>query len=121
MTDTYTFSLQGPIVPKARARVTTNGTYQPRKYQDWKQSAIAALREQWQGGPIKQSVSINIELTGKHSRRGDSDNVAGSLMDSLVQAGILLDDNLKKIPFLAIGLYWSKAKPKTTITVKTNA
>ena len=31
----YTFNLNGPIAPKARARTTANGTFLPHKHQDW--------------------------------------------------------------------------------------
>jgi Holliday junction resolvase RusA-like endonuclease len=61
--------------------------------------------------------SISIELKGKHSRRGDSDNVAGSVLDALVQAGVLAGDNLKVVSKLAIALEYSKDSPTACILI----
>jgi Holliday junction resolvase RusA-like endonuclease len=56
-------------------------------------------------------------LLGKHPRRGDLDNIAGSVLDSLVQAGILKDDSLRVVSSLAIALQWSKEAPTVSIKI----
>jgi Holliday junction resolvase RusA-like endonuclease len=108
-------TLSGQIIPKARPRVTVAGTYMPHNYQRWKAQAIAAIRQQYQGDPIARTKTITITLTGKHSRRGDADNISGSILDSLVQAGVLVNDNLVAVPSLSINLLYSKADPITEI------
>lgn len=113
----YTFNLDGPIVPKARARVTANGTFHPSQYSDWKEQAISSLRSQYRGEPI-QRFALSFLLKGKHSRRGDGDNVEGSILDALVQAGVAKDDNLLCNPSAARDLEWSKEAPTTVIYVK---
>lgn len=112
----YTFELLGPIVPKARARTTANGTYHPHRYNSWKKGAIADLCSQYRGDPIDRAV-VNVWLHGKHSRRGDGDNVMGAIWDALVQAKVLSEDNMKRLPAGAFDLEWSKDEPTATILV----
>jgi Holliday junction resolvase RusA-like endonuclease len=115
----YTFLLEGSPVPKARPKVTTNGTFMPAAYRSWKEGAILDFRQQHRGQPvIEKTSSIKIVLFGKHSRRGDTDNIAGACLDALVQAGVLKGDNLMVVPRLAIELdYDAKQSPITRIEV----
>jgi len=112
-----TLTIPGQIVPKARPRVTANGTFMPHRYRQWKDQAIAILSSQYQGQPLTVTKSITITLTGKHSRRGDIDNLSGSCLDALVQAGILTNDNLMVVSKLSIELRYGKEEPKTVILV----
>ena len=113
----YTFNLNGPIVPKARARTTANGTYHPHRYNNWKRGAIANISSQWRGEPLEQA-EVTIALTGKHNRQGDADNVAGAVLDALVQAKVLVDDNMKRVPSLTISLDWQKKdEPKAVVVL----
>lgn len=45
--------------------------------------------------PIQQA-EVRILLRGNH--RGDGDNLAGSVLDSLVGAGVVPSDSLKHLP-----------------------
>ena len=113
------YLLDGGIVPKARPRGTPTGRhYLPQNYRDWKDAAIWELKQQHQGEPIAVPVQIEITLTGKHSRRGDADNIAGAILDAMVQAGILLDDNLTRIPSLSIKLIHNGDRPETHIKIE---
>jgi Holliday junction resolvase RusA-like endonuclease len=91
------FRLSGEIVPKARPRVTSRSTYMPENYTRWKEYAIRSFEQQKQGYddlfPIRQ-CSIKIIIRGAHSKRGDADNITGSIFDALVQAKVLRNDNL---------------------------
>ncbi|NJM47284.1 MAG: RusA family crossover junction endodeoxyribonuclease [Alkalinema sp. RU_4_3] len=100
-------TLPGNVVPKARPRVTRYGTFMPENYRCWKTLAIVCLKSQYQGEPL-QAAAVSIVLRGKHPRRGDADNISGSILDALVQAGILRDDNLMVVPSLAVRLEWDK-------------
>jgi Holliday junction resolvase RusA-like endonuclease len=64
-----------------------------------------------------EDVKVAINLSGKHSRRGDSDNISGSILDVLVTAGILKDDNLKSVPSLSLTLTYSKDDPVAEIEI----
>lgn len=114
------FTLHGAVVPKARARVTRNGTYHPHRYQNWKAIAIGLLFDQAKAQlldiPI-QKASVQIDLIGKHPRRGDLDNVAGSILDALVQAGILRNDNMTCLSSLLISLEHGGQEPEVKIRV----
>lgn len=94
-------TLSGKITPKARPRVSGGHAYLPANYRKWKDAAIASLRLQipdsWQP---RCGVSVSIAIGGK--QRGDADNVAGAILDALVQAGVLEDDRLSCVPSLSI-------------------
>jgi Holliday junction resolvase RusA-like endonuclease len=113
MPDIFTLVLDGPIVPKARARTTRNGTYHPHNYQRWKKTAIASFRKQWTHAPLS-GVLVSVVLQGKHSRRGDADNVSGAILDALVQSQVLQDDNLVHVRGLSVVLNWDKNQAPTT-------
>lgn len=98
------FWIAGSVVPKARPRVTRNGTYLPQRYRDWRQMAETEMLVQIEPSvraslPIHRA-SIQILLQGLH--KGDADNLCGSVLDSLVACGVLLDDRLTCVPSLAI-------------------
>lgn len=117
------FRLQGSVVPKARPRVTNSGhAYMPQNYRDWKQQAIAALRDikklyPQHNFPLEQANAM-FTLDGKHSRGSDGDNLSGALNDALVQAGVMREDNLLHIPEQAVFLnYDAKRSPSTLIVL----
>jgi Holliday junction resolvase RusA-like endonuclease len=114
------FILNGVVVPKARPRVTANGTFMPPRYREWKRDAITALTlqaiEMHLGQPLTHAA-VSITLVGKHPRRGDLDNIAGSVLDALVQSGVLKDDSLSVVSSLAIALQWSKETPAVQIEI----
>lgn len=99
--------LPGSIVPKARPRITRNGSFMPQNYRCWKTLAINRMKQQYQGQTLQQAA-VSIVLTGKHPRRGDLDNLSGSILDALVQANILRDDNMTVVSSLSIRLEWDK-------------
>jgi Holliday junction resolvase RusA-like endonuclease len=110
--------LFGPIVPKARPRFGRNGhAFTPGGYRTWKLTAIDQLHRQWGDSPILDTpVEVAIILAGRHQRGGDSDNIAGAILDALVQAKILKSDNLIQIPKLSIELqYHTKKAPVATV------
>ncbi|WP_254563741.1 RusA family crossover junction endodeoxyribonuclease [Oscillatoria sp. HE19RPO] len=99
---TLTLWIPGPVIPKARPRVTANGTYLPKRYREWRLRAEGEIIMQvHQMNPLPQlpleRAAVRIILRGKH--RGDGDNAIGSVCDALVSAGIFSSDSLKQIPF----------------------
>lgn len=116
MIKTIIFNLKGNIVPKARPRVTRNGTFMPASYRKWKNEAVNALSE----SQFKnlENVTIEVILIGKHCRRGDADNIIGSILDALVQSGIIRNDNLACISEISIKLkYNARIDPYTVIKI----
>jgi Holliday junction resolvase RusA-like endonuclease len=72
----------------------------PAKYRNWKANAIAQLLAQ--SRPVRpiEKATISIGIGGK--QRGDLDNIAGAILDALVQSGILLDDRISVVSKLSI-------------------
>jgi len=52
--------------------------------------------------PIAHPVSISMEFRGKHTPTIDIDNASGAVLDSLVSAGILINDSIKFVPKLML-------------------
>ena len=94
------YILTGKVTPKQRPRFGGGHAYLPSKYRDWKENAIIELLSQ--SRPIEpiSKAEISIQLYG--AMRGDLDNLAGSVLDALVQARILLDDRLSVVSKLSI-------------------
>lgn len=97
-----TFFIPGGVVPKARPRVTVNGTYLPKRYRVWRNHAEAEIaRQLWENPQLPalplQRAAIKVCLTGKHRMNADADNIIGSCLDALVAVGVLKNDNLTHI------------------------
>jgi Holliday junction resolvase RusA-like endonuclease len=106
------YQLTGKITPKARPRLGSGGAYLPSKYRDWKDDAIAQLLTQSRPPHPIDKAEISISIGGK--QRGDLDNIAGAILDALVQAGILLDDRLSVVSKLSIE-YFPRQPPGANI------
>lgn len=94
----YTFRLNGDIPSKKNSRIVLkNGKNIPSKaYQDWHKSAYISLYyqklEQGLKLPIDRPVTVCIEFCYKDKKRKDCDNGLSSILDTLVDSGILKDD-----------------------------
>lgn len=102
-TDTLTFFIPGGVVPKARPRVTANGTFLPPRYRAWRNHAEVEIFKQLgekSSLPVLplQRAAVKVRLIGKHRMNADGDNIVGSCLDSLVAAGVIKNDNLSYIP-----------------------
>lgn len=96
-----------PMQGKARPRVTRHGTFMPLAYRQWQQSAQLELRSQWGDRlPLEAVAQIAIRFRCR-SGRTDLDNAIGSVLDALVRAGILRDDNATRVP--AIAATWERS------------
>ncbi len=102
----YKFIFSGEIVPKSRPKVTRNGTYFPRRHTNSQRSPVVQMRSQWK--PC-------LYLTGKHSCRGDGDNILGAVLEALQSANIVNKDNLMRFPCHEFSLEHSKDPPSATL------
>ena len=102
----------GPPIGKGRPRATQMGghvrLYTPKKTADWERSAALLARNAWRRGPSEDLCGVEIvavfsrpqRLLRKkdplqriyHGSKPDIDNVAKSVLDSLVMAGVIRDD-----------------------------
>ena len=99
--------ISGSVVPKARPRVTRNGTFMPERYKAWRNHAETEILSYLKGLRIKTSMpiqraEIDVQLVGKHNMNGDADNILGSYLDALVAAGMLKNDNLTCVPKVSL-------------------
>ena len=94
------YTLTGKITPKARPRLGRGGAHLPANYRDWKESAILELLTQSRPPDPLLKAEVSISIGG--GQRGDLDNIAGAILDALVQAGILLDDRISVVSKLSI-------------------
>jgi len=99
---TFTLWLPGKVLPKARPRVSNGQAYLPSAYQEWKRSAVLEILCQLSDRASLPLARANVEiaLTGKH--RGDLDNLAGGILDVLVEVQVITDDRLSCVPKLVV-------------------
>ena len=118
----YHLRWEGAVKPKARPRVTRNGTYMPQEYVQMKSAAVKSFSDQWkaigQSTPVDHQVRCYMFFRGKHSQAIDYvDNAPGTLYDALVEAKILTNDNGKHAPGGDHDLEHSKAPPIVDILI----
>ena len=94
------YQLTGKITPKARPRLGRGGVHLPSNYRDWKADAIAQLLTQSRPLEPMARAEVSIGIGGK--QRGDLDNIAGAILDALVQSHILLDDRISVVSKLTV-------------------
>lgn len=99
---TFTLWLPGKVSPKARPRVSNGQAYLPSFYREWKRAAVLEILCQLRERAALPLARANVEiaLTGKH--QGDLDNLAGGILDALVEAQVITDDRLSCLPKLLI-------------------
>jgi len=103
------FWIPGNVVPKARPRVTSRGTYLPKQYRGWRNQAEVELYRQLCDLNLAIELPIpraNISLIfmGNHRKNADLDNLAGACLDALTLngAGVILDDRVTCVPKLTV-------------------
>jgi Holliday junction resolvase RusA-like endonuclease len=101
-----TLEIHHQLFSKARPRVTKTGhAFMPAAYRKNQKELLAKIKEQYNGPPLEGPLRVEIELRGEG--RGDIDNIAGALMDT-VNKVLWVDDRVSIIPQLEIS--WQKAK-----------
>ncbi len=107
--NTIKLMIPGGVVPKARPRVTSNGTYLPPRYRAWRNHAEVEIYRQISEQNLTykfplRKAAISIRLIGNHRTNSDIDNLAGACLDALTLngAGILIDDRLSCLPQLTV-------------------
>lgn len=133
----WSITLHGEPVPASRPRVTRRGTFNPKRYTDWKRGAARRCRASWGRTPsVKTAVAVMVELVlprpkdmpkkGIHRDywhptedyilplRGDLDNFAKAALDALQQGGVIADD--RQVVELTVTKY-AGSQPGVTITL----
>lgn len=119
----YKLELDMPPIAKRRPRATIrNGhvqTYHDNDYSDWLNQAKCSFIEQWKDKePLAKVGECHIKMYGTHDR-SDIDNLSGSVLDALVKAGVLKNDNTKVLADLHTVFKKVKENPRIEIWLET--
>lgn len=118
--------LSGDIPSKKNSRITLrNGrTIPSKRFQVWHDIAIVmtklAVQKQIKTySYISNLMSYNIDITFYMGtkRRTDIDNKVSSILDMLVDAGVLEDDDWTHVPSIQAHAVYRKSQPGATITI----
>lgn len=119
------FYIPGKVVPKARPRVTSKGTYLPQRYRQWRNMAEVEICRQVLDMNLKDELPIKkaaiyLSFCGKHRTNSDLDNMAGACLDALTLngAGVLKDDRLSCIPKLNVEYIAERPETGVWITIE---
>jgi len=80
--ETAEFILRVPLMSKARPRFAPGQSrpYMPTAYKKWQQDVRALLAEWWAQPPLEDVICLSMVFYGPG--RGDTDNLAGAVMDA---------------------------------------
>ena len=88
--------LRIPLRPMSKERPRSfqgqSRPYMSRNYKLWMKDCVAVMQEWWPWPPLQKVEHIHIEHHG--AARGDLDNKTGAVMDALVKAKVIIDDNV---------------------------
>ena len=100
-----TITLDGETPSKKNSRINTRSgrSFPNKRYQEWHSQAVGALLALIANGKIGRiadGTAVRLTATFFHGdlKRRDSDNQISSVLDTLVDAGILPDDSWKVVP-----------------------
>lgn len=84
---------------------------------EWQADAKRQLQEQFEGYKVSgYPISIAMEFYFKTKRAKDLDNAATSVLDALVHAGVIEDDNINYVDNLSISFEgFDKENPRVII------
>jgi Holliday junction resolvase RusA-like endonuclease len=119
-----TFDVPGPAVPKARARVTSRGTFTPKRSRDYERAVKDAA---WRAPgafpwPMDARYQVTISIVpllpkkpDAKPRGGDVDNVSKSILDAL--NGVLwMDDS--QVSDVVVRRYAASRRPGVHVAVE---
>lgn len=108
-----------PLRPISKARPRSyRGQARPYTdsvYRDWLRDARMHLMEWWTDEPLEHVSMLDVHFYG--AARGDLDNRLGSVLDAMVAAGVVWDDNVNVIPRVRMAFTKTKAK-ESSIYIK---
>ena len=91
-----TFVILGETPAKKNSRIVntkTGRSFPSKRYTQWHRDAMLQVYTQKQNAPIDKPCRIKLTFTHGDLRRRDSDNGSSSILDLLIDSGVLTDDN----------------------------
>lgn len=115
----FEFKIHGETPSKKNnIKFSSHGEYKSKRFREWHKMATVELLPQRPKEPaINYPVLIKMEFTHGDKRRRDSDNGTSSILDLLVDVGILADDNYSIVRDLEITNFYDKNKSQVKITI----
>lgn len=115
---TVTLVLEGRIPSKKNSRVSTRSgrNFPSKDFYDWQADAIQQVRMQTKERfytPVRIDFTLYFGTLGK----ADSDNKRTSILDMLVEAFVLKDDNWLDVPKDSTECYYRKGEPGAVVKI----
>ncbi len=99
----FSYTLEGHVPSKKNSKmIVCRGNFPrvlPSKaYTEWHDPQLLLARAQWRGRSPLETAHVAITIHSVNKRTSDLTNKAESVMDLLVDAGVLADDNWNAVP-----------------------
>ena len=115
------FTLELPLMSKARPRFGQGRSYLPAKYREWKNNARDQLKAIWVEFELDTLEQFEMEVQAYGPGRCDADNLIGALLDSGLPdkktgwRGAWKDDRVTVIPY--ISFRWHRSKEEKWVVL----
>ena len=115
--------IRGETPAKKNSKIwTKSGKLIPgKKYQQWHAEALLQVQSQkklLQKLPVDREVIVHLDFIHGDQRRRDSDNGTSSILDLLVDAGILADDKWQIVRQLHVTNAYEKNDPMCIVCIE---
>lgn len=113
--------LQGEVPAKKNSRIALkNGRNIPSaRYREWHEAAALQVMAQCRvAKPIDRPCEVRVLFVHGDMRRRDGDNGLSSVMDLLVDCGVLADDCWTIARRLVVENAYEKGKPKAVVEIE---
>lgn len=96
----------------------TGRSFPSKSYSDWHVKASLWIRTHYSIKDLgKGPFSVSMTFNHGTLRRCDSDNKASSILDLLVDLGVIEDDSWQVVRSLSVTNYYEKAMPSVTVKI----
>lgn len=117
------FTLPFDTPSKKNSRVTdtrTGRSFPNKKFESWHRTAVAYFRFNFLNDMrrFECPVQVDIKFTHGTMRRCDSDNKVSSILDLMVDLGIIPDDNWTVVRSISVSNFYEKGFPSCTVEVR---
>lgn len=113
------FTIYGETPSKKNSRINTRSgrSFPNQRYVKWHDEALMQIRSQ-KIEPVRGLLALTLIFYHGDFVRRDSDNQTSSILDTLIDAGIIEDDNWKIIPVKHIYDRYDKGNARCEIELE---
>jgi Holliday junction resolvase RusA-like endonuclease len=117
-----TLVISGEAPSKKNSRINTRSgrSFPNKRYVAWNRDARIELFPQVAGKdiPFREPVELTVTFYHKDMVRRDSDNQLSSVLDTLVDVGILADDKWQAVPIKHVYDALDRQSPRCVISIE---